>query len=83
MGGGLCQHSSSTWPTSTEIERSAHQEAINLGEGVSWCQQKEKEAVVQKGVTLHLYSGKNKGFILGRALKETGGDERLLVYRST
>ena len=49
MGGGLRQHSSSTRPTSTEIERSAHQEAINLGEGVSWCQQKEKEAVVQKG----------------------------------
>ena len=37
----------------------------------------------KKGVTLHLYSGENKGFTLGRALKETGGDERLLVYRST
>lgn len=33
----------------------------------------------KKGVTLHLYSGENKGFTLGRALKETGGDERLLV----
>ena len=79
MGGGLRQHSSSTWPTSTEIERSAHQEAINLGEGFPGVNKRRRKLWYKKGVTLHLYSGENKGFTLGRALKETGGDERLLV----
>lgn len=33
----------------------------------------------KKGVTLHLYSGKDEGFTLRRAVKEQGGDETLLI----
>ena len=33
----------------------------------------------KNGVTLHLYSGKDEGFTLRRALKEQGGDEALMI----
>ena len=47
--------------------------------GIPGVNKRRRKLWYKKGLTLHLYSGERSGFGLERALKEQGGDDRLLM----
>ena len=72
-----------THPVLKDIPKRLRQELIRRpstsASGVPGANKRRRKLWQKKGLALHLYSGEKAGFTLERALKEAGGDVRLLL----
>ena len=72
-----------THPVLKDIPKRLRQELIRrpatTTAGIPGANKRRRKLWQKKGLVLHLYSGEDSGFTLERALKEAGGDVRLLL----